>query len=310
MTVPDRGDLKAVQEAYHDWEAASYDDKFGISWDPHVTDYAAGRFRRGLGDRVVRGRVLELGSGTGFFAVNLVKAGLLDGAVVCSDLSPGMLEVCARNAAANGVTVTTRVADAEHLPFPDESFDAVVGHAVLHHLPVPGLAVREAFRVLRPGGVLVVAGEPTHWGDRVTTVVKRLAWRGVRAVTALPGLADLRRPDGVGTDQDAALAALEHDVDLHTFHPDEVERMATVAGFTDVAVATEELTANWWGWGIRTIEGSLRTDAVGPGWAMTAFRGYRALTRLDERVLAHVVPRGLFYNLVLSARRPGTPRSS
>ncbi len=305
--VPDRDDVKAVQAAYHDWEAATYDDKFGISWDAHVTDYAVGRYRRGLGDTQARGNVLELGAGTGFFGVNLAKAGYVAGDLHVTDISPGMLEVCARNAAANGVEVHTHVADAESLPFPDASMDVVLGHAVLHHLPIPGLAIREAHRVLRPGGRLLVAGEPTHWGDRSSIVVKRATWRAFMAVTRLPGMGDLRRVDdhGDGDDgDDDALAALEHDVDLHTFHPDELERMATVAGFTDVAVRTEELAAHWWGWAMRTIEGSMRPDLVTPRWAAMAFGGYRALTRLDESVLRHVVPRGLFYNLVLSARRP------
>lgn len=305
----DRRDLKAVQAAYHDWEASTYDAKFGISWDDHVTDYAVGRYRRGLGDTQARGRILELGAGTGFFSVNLVRGGMVDGELHVTDISPGMLEVCRRNGQANGVEVHTRVGDAEALPYDDTTFDVVLGHAFLHHLPVPGLAVREAFRVLKPGGRLLVAGEPSYWGERANGVVKRLTWRAFTAVAGLPGI-DLARDDGEEPGdgdhdgEDTALAGLEHDVDLHTFHPDELERMAAVAGFTDVRVATEELAANWWGWSMRTIEGSMRPDLAGPRWATMAFGGYRALTRLDEAVLRHVLPRGLFYNLVLSARRP------
>lgn len=305
VVVPDRSDLKAVQAAYHDWEASTYDAKFGISNDEHVIAYAAGRWRRGLGDVTVDGQVLEVGGGTGFFLVNLALAGLVSGDLHVSDLSPGMLQVCARTAAANGVPVTTRVADAEALPYADDSFDLVVGHAFIHHLPVPGLAFREAFRVLRPGGRLLIAGEPTHWGDRISTVVKRTTWKAFMALTSVDRWSHLRRDDidGGQAGPDAALAALEHDVDLHTFHPDELHRMATIAGFTDVKVQTEELLSNWWGWGIRTIEGSMRDDARGSRWAMTALRGYTALSRLDER-LAGIVPQGLFYNLVVSATKP------
>jgi ubiquinone/menaquinone biosynthesis C-methylase UbiE len=299
----DRRDPKAVQVAYHDWEASTYDAKFGISYDEHVVAYAAERYRRGLGDDPVEGAVLELGGGTGFFTINLALAGLVGGDLHVSDISAGMLEVCRRNAAANDVAVTTQVGDAEALPYADDSFDLVIGHAFIHHLPVPGLAFREAFRVLRPGGRLLIAGEPTYWGDRISTVVKRTTWRAFMALTSLERFADLRRPDAGHVGADAAIAALEHDVDLHTFHPDEVERMATIAGFTDVAIVTEELLSNWWGWGIRTIEGSMREDARGPRWATTAFRGYTALGRVDD-ALAGIVPAGLFYNLVVSGTKP------
>lgn len=294
--------MKGVQAAYHDWEAPTYDDKFGITFDDHVTDYAVGRLVRGLGDVHVDGDVLELGCGTGFFGVNLTKAGRLTGSLTLSDLSPRMLEVASANAAANGVEVATAVADAESLPFDDATFDLVLGHAFLHHLPIPGVAIREAHRVLRPGGRLLVAGEPSYWGERITTVVKRATWAVFDQVTSRPRFAHLRRDHDHGDDGD--LAALEADVDLHTFHPDEVERMASVVGFTDVAVRTEELTANWWGWAARTVEGSLAPDAVTSGWSMGVFRGYQALTRLDEAVLRRVVPRPFFYNLVLAARKP------
>src|SRR5215467_2636662 len=51
---------------------------------------------------------------------------------------------------------TFRVADAEHLEFPDNSFDLVYSHGVLHHTPDTAAAVREIHRVLRPGGKAVV----------------------------------------------------------------------------------------------------------------------------------------------------------
>jgi ubiquinone/menaquinone biosynthesis C-methylase UbiE len=300
--------VKEKQEAYHDWEASTYDEKFSISYDERCIEYARDRFRKVVPEGAGFGRVLEVGAGTGFFLVNLALGGCLDGAALeATDISQGMLDVCRRNGTEHGLDIATRQGDAEALPYDDETFDLVIGHAFIHHLPVPGAAIREMYRVLKPGGSLVIAGEPTELGDRMSWVVKRATWRAFRAATSLPGLTDLRKPsirEAGGSATDEVLAGLEHEVDLHTFRPHDVERMARLAGFGEVRVVTEELTANWFGWSVRTIEGAVRPGLLGMRWAMTAFHGYKALARFDDEVLARIVPRDLFYNLILHARKP------
>ncbi len=305
-------DMKAKQAAYHDYEAQTYEGKFGITYDQRCIDYAVERFRKvmepAIGpDPKVFGRVLEVGAGTGFFSINLFLGGRIGGEVHATDISPGMLEVCRRNGAEHGLEIHTKVGDAEDLPYDDDSFDLVIGHAFIHHLPVPGLAIREMLRVLKPGGMLVIAGEPTRWGDRLAGYVKRGTWKAFRAATTLPFLRDLRRPslEAERDPKQAILAALEHEVDLHEFRPDEVAHMAQVVGFTDVRVVTEELTANWLGWAIRTLEGSLRDGVTGFRWNMFAYNNYLRLTWLDEHVLEHLVPDRFFYNLILFGRKPG-----
>lgn len=308
--VPDPGamDIKQKQAAYHDWESRSYDHKFSISYDQRCIDYARDRFVKAVPSGRVEGRVLELGGGTGFFSINLVLGGHVEGEVTVSDISPRMLEVAERNAAEHGVSIETAVADAEQLPFPDDSFDLVVGHAFLHHLPVPELALREAFRVLRPGGRLVIAGEPTELGDRISWFVKQNTWRVFRAVTALPGMGRFRAEDlkdGHGDPTDVLMARLEDEVDLHTFRPRDVRLAASLAGFESVDVVTEELTANWVGWAVRTIEGSMAPGVLGMPWFQAAYRAYVTLSAFDERVMSRVVPDRLFYNLILGATKPG-----
>jgi ubiquinone/menaquinone biosynthesis C-methylase UbiE len=301
-------DIKAKQEAYHDWESRTYEEKFSISYDQRCIDYARDRFRKVVPEGAGFARVLEVGAGTGFFLVNLALAGCLDGAELeATDISQGMLDMCRRNGAEHGLVITTRQGDAEALPYDDDSFDLVMGHAFIHHLPVPGAAIRELHRVLKPGGTLVIAGEPTELGDRMSWVVKRSTYRAFMTLTALPGLTGLRRtsveePGGGSTD--AAVAGLEYEVDLHTFRPKDVEKMARLAGFREVRVVTEELTAHWFGWAVRTVEGSIRPDAIGRWWARGAFYGYLALMSFDDQVLRRVVPRELFYNLILFARKP------
>jgi ubiquinone/menaquinone biosynthesis C-methylase UbiE len=299
-------DLKQKQAAYHDYEASTYETKFGITYDERCVDYARDRFLKVIPEGRVEGRVLELGCGTGFFTVNLALGRCIEGELHCSDISQGMLDVCKQNGTDHGLDLVTEQGDAENLPYDDDTFDLVLGHAFIHHLPVPGKAFQEAYRVLKPGGRLVFAGEPTYWGDRISTVVKRNVYRGFKALTSLPGLTQYRRQDLRDAADDTAeiLARLEHEVDLHTFRPDEVARMAKIAGFRNVNVVTEELTANWWGWGIRTIEGSIRPGTFGMKWALAAFYGYRLLTAVDEKALQYVVPDGLFYNLIVAGTKP------
>jgi ubiquinone/menaquinone biosynthesis C-methylase UbiE len=300
-------DIKAKQAAYHDWEAQNYEAKFSISYDERCISYARERFRKVVPEEQRFGSVLEVGAGTGFFLINLALAGCFDGAQLhASDISEGMLSVCKRNADEHGLSVATEQGDAEALPYDDDTFDLLIGHAFIHHLPVPGKAIQEMYRVLRPGGTLVIAGEPTELGDRISRTVKRSTYRAFRALTALPGMQRYRRVNADGTvdDEEAALAGLEHEVDLHTFRPDDVEHMAAIAGFAPVRVVTEELTANWVGWAVRTVEGSVAPGTLGLRWAMAAYRSYLGLTALDERVLQRLVPRGLFYNLILHAEKP------
>lgn len=98
-------------------------------------------------------RVLDLASGSGDPALGIAALVAPEGHVTATDLSPGMVEAAEENARGQGLTnVICRVADAEDLPFADESFDAVTCRLGLMYCPDPGMALREVWRVLRPGG--------------------------------------------------------------------------------------------------------------------------------------------------------------
>ena len=96
---------------------------------------------------------------------------------------------------------------------------------------------------------------------------------------------------------------LERFVDIHAFEPGELSRHARRAGFTDVKVRGEELTANWFGWFNRALEASAEPEDVPMVWRQYAFHGYLALQRLDERLLEPMLPPAIFYNLLVTARR-------
>lgn len=264
-----------------------------------------GRFRKAVPQPRRFERVLEVGSGTGFFLLNLAQAGLV-GDAHCTDISPGMVRTCVANGARLGIEVHGRVADAEALPYEDAAFDLLLGHAVAHHLADLDAAFAEFRRVLRPGGRLVLAGEPTRTGDRIAGGVKRLARGGVALAAALGGRERVLRDPLAGLSEDQrAAAALESQVDLHTFRPEELEELARRAGFTGVRTVTEELTANWFGWATRTVEAMLRPGLLPRRYPWFAYRLWRALFAFDETVARRVLPNGMFYNCILTASVPG-----
>jgi ubiquinone/menaquinone biosynthesis C-methylase UbiE len=101
-----------------------------------------------------RGRdVLEVGCGLGTEAVRFARAGARYTGV---DLTERSIQLVSRRFEQEGLCAALRVADAEALPFDDESFDAVYSHGVLHHTPDTQKAIDEVYRVLRPGGTAMV----------------------------------------------------------------------------------------------------------------------------------------------------------
>jgi ubiquinone/menaquinone biosynthesis C-methylase UbiE len=298
-------EIRDVNTRYHDVAADSYDSKWGIDFGEIGQGQVLGKLRKLLGSELDDGydRSLEIGAGTGYFSLNLLQAGIV-GEATCTDISPGMVATLARNAQRLGLDVRTARADAESLPFADESFDLVLGHAVLHHLPNLRRAFAEFHRVLRPGGRIIFAGEPSRLGDRIASVPKRGAtvlaptWRRLLRARSAPAPGGSNGHDPADDDHD-----LERFVDIHAFEPGDLARYARRAGFTDVKVRGEELTANWFGWFNRALEASAEPEDVPMLWRRYAFHGYLALQRLDERLLEPMLPPAIFYNLLVTARR-------
>ncbi|RPA62273.1 class I SAM-dependent methyltransferase [Gordonia oryzae] len=314
-------DTKLAQVLYHDWEAETYDEKWSISFDERCIDYARGRFdavpaaraaaagssasgasAAAAGSELPYGRAMELGCGTGFFLLNLMQSGVAEKGSV-TDLSPGMVKVALRNAENLGLEVDGRVADAEKIPYDDNTFDLVVGHAVLHHIPDVEQALREVLRVLKPGGRFVFAGEPSTIGDFYARWMSRATWYLTTNLTKLAPLQSWRRPQEE-LDESSRAAALEAVVDIHTFDPDELAGIARSAGASSVQTATEEFAAAMLGWPVRTFEAAVPPGKLGWGWAGFAFGSWKRLTWLDENVLRKVVPPKFFYNVVVSGYKP------
>jgi ubiquinone/menaquinone biosynthesis C-methylase UbiE len=298
---PSADRIKEFNERYHDSAADSYDSKWGIDFGAVGQEQVTRKLGKALGGRDVArfGDALEIGAGTGYFTLNLLQTGMIERATA-TDISPGMLVALDRNAAELGLDVRTAAAEAETLPFGDESFDLVFGHAVLHHIPGLRAAFSEFARVLRSGGTLAFCGEPSRYGDFFAAFPKRTAliaaplWRRLVGATARREESDAH-PHGQG---------LESEVDVHAFSPGDLRRLCGEAGLVEARVRGEELLASIHGWTVRTLEASAEPDEVPWGWRQFAFRSYLALQRLDNQLLEPRLPPQLFYNLLVSARQP------
>jgi ubiquinone/menaquinone biosynthesis C-methylase UbiE len=290
-------EIRDVNTRYHDAAAATYDAKWGIDFGPVGQAQVLGKVRKALGGRPQGYRqALEIGAGTGYFSLNLLRAGIVQEAT-CTDISSGMVAMLAENAEQLGLNVRTARADAESLPFEGGSFDLVLGHAVLHHLPDLPRAFAEFHRVLRPSGRIVFAGEPSLIGDRLASIPKR------SAAAVAPLWRTLLRTGTAASDA-ASDGYLEGSVDIHSFTPGTLSSYARAAGFDEVSIRGEELLASWFGWFNRALEATADPKAVPLSWRRYAYGGYRVLQRLDREVLERRLPPAIFYNLLLTARKP------
>jgi ubiquinone/menaquinone biosynthesis C-methylase UbiE len=298
-----QSEILDVNRRYHDVAADEYDAKWGISFGPQGREQVVGKLAKLLGPRPGPfGRSLEIGAGTGYFSLNLLQAGVVREAVA-TDISPGMLGTLRANADRLGLEIETTACDAAALPFEDASFDLVFGHAVLHHLPELDRAFAEFERVLRPGGTLLFAGEPSRQGDRIAAVPKRVAWRISPVWRRAVGAQKAPHLNG-GAPPPGDDHHLEGQVDVHAFVPADLERLAAAAGLERVRVRGEELLANWFGWFNRTLEASADPKGIPMPWIHYAHRGYLLLQGVDRRLLEGRLPPQLFYNLMLAAAKP------
>lgn len=97
-------------------------------------------------------KVLDIGTGTGFFAILIAEQGHK---VTGVDITPAMIEEARELAGERKLDICFEIMDAQNLDFPNESFDAVISRNLTWTLPDPGRAYAEWLRVLKPGGVLL-----------------------------------------------------------------------------------------------------------------------------------------------------------
>jgi ubiquinone/menaquinone biosynthesis C-methylase UbiE len=114
--------------------------------EPHIQEFADFASAHGK-------RVLEIGVGMGADYLEWLRAGALATGI---DLSCTSIDQARRRCELAGFVPDLRLGDAEHLAFADDSFDFVYSYGVMHHSPNTEQCLREAWRVLKPGGQLKV----------------------------------------------------------------------------------------------------------------------------------------------------------
>ena len=145
-------------------------------------------------------RVLEVGTGPGFFAILLYELGY---DVTAVDLTPAMLEEAKKNAGEYAGKIRWMEMNAEALDFADASFDAVVSRNLTWNLPHPEQAYSEWVRVLRPGGLLL--NFDANWYAYLLDETARTAYEQDRANSAEQGVWDQNVGENFDVMEDIAL---------------------------------------------------------------------------------------------------------
>lgn len=164
-TLPQRdADLSGVAAVLEERrsKSRSFFDRHAAEWDDlarallPMPDY-----RERLLSLVPEGEVvLEVGIGTGSLVPHLAAR---SSKLIGVDHSPAMLDEARRRLEGAGEgKIDLRLGEMTHLPLPDRSVGVAVANMVLHHAADPGAVLREMARVLRPGGVLVLADLARH----------------------------------------------------------------------------------------------------------------------------------------------------
>jgi len=101
------------------------------------------------------GKVLEIAPGPGYFCIELAKLGNYQ--ITGLDISKSFVEIARKNATKTGLKIDFREGNASAMPFEDNTFDFTFCQAAFKNFSEPVKAITEMYRVLRPGGISVIA---------------------------------------------------------------------------------------------------------------------------------------------------------
>jgi ubiquinone/menaquinone biosynthesis C-methylase UbiE len=198
-----------------------YDRHLGpVLFEPYAQDIAA---RLPADAR----RVLEIAAGTGRVTGHLLSRLAADGSLVATDLNEPMLAVARERV--TDPRVQWQVADAQALPFPDASFDAIACQFGLMFVPDKPLALREMRRVLRTRGTLLLSVWDALAKNGATAVMQELA------MTTFPEDPPLFMRTPFSMPDPDELRALAHDAGFAAVRVDTVAKVGEAVSAADLA---------------------------------------------------------------------------
>ncbi|MCC7207551.1 MAG: class I SAM-dependent methyltransferase [Anaerolineae bacterium] len=127
--------------------------------------------------------VLELGAGPGWLWKDNAARAPKGWQVVISDASPGMVDAARNNLAETGLPARFEVVDIQRIPFDAASFDLVMAHHMLYHVPDLPAALAEVRRVLKPGGHFLAATNGEDHLRELRELMLHVGWPGMTTPT-------------------------------------------------------------------------------------------------------------------------------
>lgn len=171
---------------FYDARVEDYDRYLHLTFE--TFGESEGQVREAMVDRLElqpEHRVLEVGCGSGRDSVHIARR-IPDGMLFCQDLSPRMLAACRQRLAREEVPAEISVANAAYLPFPDDTFDALFQFGGVGEFGDIARFFREAVRVTRTGGRIVVGDESMPAWLRSTEFAKLLTFTNPQYSAPLP----------------------------------------------------------------------------------------------------------------------------
>jgi len=203
-------------------ESARFDGSIPEMYDRYLGALLFQPYAADLAERVAKlrpRRVLEIAAGTGVVSRQLLEALPKETSLTVTDLNAPMLEYARHKSTARGRVVEWRQADAQQLPFPDESFDAVVCQFGVMFFPDKRRALLEFNRVLEKGGALIFS----VWDSFDSNPVQSIAHSTIGTFFQEDPPDFYKVPCGMGNKAEAV-------------------RLSEDAGFKDIVIETVSLT--------------------------------------------------------------------